>query len=154
MKKIINVECMDEFTLMNHDETDVLAEVEKGEYVAELYGETEEYFAKDSKGRDFLVGEINADERLILEEGFKLSNNNKLIIKSWVWKDSYNNGSIIVDDFDELTDTLIETLRSDGYFSDEEIYQIIDNLKELKINEIKYITSKHSNLKIEIKRIA
>lgn len=51
----------------------VTADVEKDEiYEAKLYEPTEEYFAKDSKGREFLVGEISFDERnLILEEEFE-----------------------------------------------------------------------------------
>lgn len=51
----------------------VTADVEKDEiYEAKLYKPTEEYFAKDSKGREFLVGEISFDERnVILEEEFE-----------------------------------------------------------------------------------
>ncbi|EOU1877951.1 hypothetical protein F6J56_05775 [Clostridium perfringens] len=51
----------------------VTADVEKDEiYEAKLYEPTEEYFAKDSKGREFLVGEISFDERnVILEEEFE-----------------------------------------------------------------------------------
>lgn len=52
----------------------VTADVEKEEiYEAKLYEPTGEYFAKDSKGREFLVGEISFDKRtVILEKEFIL----------------------------------------------------------------------------------
>lgn len=52
----------------------VTADVEKDEiYEAKLYEPTEEYFAKDSRGREFLVGEISFDKRtVILEKEFIL----------------------------------------------------------------------------------
>ncbi|MBI6033736.1 hypothetical protein [Clostridium perfringens] len=52
----------------------VTADVEKEEiYEAKLYEPTGEYFAKDSKGREFLVGEISFDKRtVILEKEFTL----------------------------------------------------------------------------------
>jgi hypothetical protein len=72
MKKNIKVRCMSEFKIYNHDESELIAEVEEKEYIAELYKETDEYFAKDSEGREFFVGEINIDEQLILVEDFEL----------------------------------------------------------------------------------
>jgi hypothetical protein len=72
MKNSIKVKCIEKFTLHNSDFTKLLADVEIGEYTAELYENTEEYFAKDSEGREFLVGEINIDEKLVLEQNFEL----------------------------------------------------------------------------------
>lgn len=72
MKNSIKVKCVEEFTLHNHDFTKVLADVTVGEYVAELYKDTEEYFAKDGKDRELFVGEINFDGDLILQDGFEL----------------------------------------------------------------------------------
>lgn|GEM_PF-1451893 len=81
MEKVIKVKCIDEFTLRNHDETEVLAEVEERDYVAELHEETEEYFAKDDQGREFLVGEININGELVLQDGFKMSSDRVILIK-------------------------------------------------------------------------
>ena len=72
MKNTIRVKCIEGFTLHNYNFTKLLAEVEKKEYDAQLYIETEEYFAKDLKGREFLVGEINIDRKLVLGQDFKL----------------------------------------------------------------------------------
>ena len=72
MEKIIKVKCSDEFELWGEGKTKLLAEVEKKEYEAQLYEETEEYFTKDLKGREFLVGEINNDGKLVLGQDFKL----------------------------------------------------------------------------------
>jgi hypothetical protein len=72
MKNIIRVKCLESFTLWGNHKTELLAEVEEKEYDAQLFEETEEYFAKDSDGREFLVGEINIDRKLILQDGFEL----------------------------------------------------------------------------------
>jgi len=72
MKNSIRVKCVEEFELWGEGKTKLLAEVEEKEYIAQLYEETEEYFAKDSKGREFLVGEINIDRKLVLKQGFEL----------------------------------------------------------------------------------
>jgi len=72
MKEFIKVECTDAFTITNNVETEVLAEVEEVIYIAKSNEETEEYFSIDAKGREFLVGEIDVDGKLALQEGFKL----------------------------------------------------------------------------------
>lgn len=70
--KKITVRCIRGFRTYGNGK--VIADVEKNEiYEAKLYEPTEEYFAKDSKGREFLVGEISFDKRnVILEEEFIL----------------------------------------------------------------------------------
>jgi len=72
MKKSIRVRCVEEFELWGNCKTKLLAEVEKKEYEAQLYEETEEYFAKDLKGREFLVGEINSNGKLVIGQDFEL----------------------------------------------------------------------------------
>jgi hypothetical protein len=72
LENSIRVRCVEEFELWGEGKTKLLAEVEKKEYDAQLYIETEEYFAKDSKGREFFVGEINNDGKLVLGQDFKL----------------------------------------------------------------------------------
>lgn len=69
--KKITVRCIRGFRIYRSGK--VTADVEKDEiYEAKLYEPTEEYFAKDSKGREFLVGEISFDKRtVILEEEFE-----------------------------------------------------------------------------------
>lgn len=58
----IKVRCINSFVEENMERTEVLAEVFEGnEYEAELYKETNEYFAKDYEGREFLVGELKID---------------------------------------------------------------------------------------------
>lgn len=79
MNKKIKVKCNEAFTIFNNDSDiqegrTISAVVEEKEYTATLYELTQEYFAKDDKGREFLVGEINIDEKLILEEEFELIN--------------------------------------------------------------------------------
>lgn len=60
--KIIRVRCIQSFVEKNIEQTEVLAEAFEGnEYEAELYKETNEYFAKDYEGREFLVGELKID---------------------------------------------------------------------------------------------
>lgn len=59
IKNKIKVKCIQEFTDYNTKQTEVLAEVFEGnEYEAELYSKTDEYFARDHEGREFLVGEL------------------------------------------------------------------------------------------------
>jgi len=72
MKNSIKVKCKDEFELWGNGKTKLLAEVKEGEYEAQLYEETEEYFAKDSEGREFLVGEIDNNNKLVLGKDFEL----------------------------------------------------------------------------------
>lgn len=74
MKASIKVICTEGFEIFNNDKGLTLsAIVEEKEYDAILYEPTEEYFAKDSEDREFLVGEINFDGKLILVEYFKLA---------------------------------------------------------------------------------
>lgn len=73
MEKQIKVRAIEGFQMFNHDETILEAEVDEGdELVAELYEETEEYFAKDSRGREVYVGELDASGQLQLEDCFVL----------------------------------------------------------------------------------
>jgi hypothetical protein len=62
IKRKIKVRCIQEFTEYNTKQIEgfeVLAEVFEGnEYEAELYKKTNEYFARDHKDREFLVGEL------------------------------------------------------------------------------------------------
>lgn len=74
--KIIRVRCIQSFVEKNIEQTEVLAEVFEGnEYEAELYKETNEYFAKDYEGREFLVGELDC----LGSQGIKLGNEFELI---------------------------------------------------------------------------
>ncbi|WP_231159274.1 DUF7448 domain-containing protein [Clostridium botulinum] len=75
LPKSIRVKCLEEFKLYNNKDKNLIADVKVGEYTANLLEETEEYFAKDCEGREFLVGEIDYyDNAIILEEGFKVVN--------------------------------------------------------------------------------
>ena len=62
IKNKIKVKCVQGFTVCNDKLTEgfeVLAQVFEGnEYEAELYSKTDEYFARDHEGREFLVGEL------------------------------------------------------------------------------------------------
>lgn len=73
-KNSIKVKCTEGFeAFQNNKEKTLLAVVkENQEYEATLYKLTEEYFAKDSEGREFLVGEIDMDGNLVLEQDFEL----------------------------------------------------------------------------------
>ncbi|KIN81895.1 DNA translocase FtsK [Clostridium botulinum] len=75
MKNTIMVKCLDGFTIFNNDKQRTISAVieDDKEYIATLYKRTEEYFAKDSKGREFLVGELDIDGKLVLEKGFELA---------------------------------------------------------------------------------
>lgn len=76
IKNKIKVRCVQEFIEKNIEQTEVLAEVFEGnEYEAELYKETNEYFAKDYEGREFLVGELDC----LGSQGIKLGNEFELI---------------------------------------------------------------------------
>ena len=78
INKTIKVKCISGFKEENMDQTELLAEVFENEvYEAELYEETDEYFAKDSEGREFLVGEIKIDSSG--NPKIKLSNEFELI---------------------------------------------------------------------------
>ena len=72
MKNNIKVKCILEFQLWGEGKTKLMADVKEKEYEAVLFKETEEYFAKDSEGREFLVGELNSVGKLILEQDFQL----------------------------------------------------------------------------------
>ena len=66
IKKTIKVKCTDGFRQYTNDgKLTLLAEVEEDkEYVAHLHEETQEYFAHDQEGREFLVGEIRWNKEL------------------------------------------------------------------------------------------
>lgn len=70
--KRIRVKCVEGFRLYDNKGERIIANVDAGQYIAKLFKETEEYFAKDSEGREFLVGQININGNLELEEGFEL----------------------------------------------------------------------------------
>jgi hypothetical protein len=70
--KQIKVRVIDEFK--EYDQAgNILCEFSKGEeIVADLYEESGEYFASDSKGREVFVGELNFNGVLELDECFEL----------------------------------------------------------------------------------
>lgn len=69
----IRVRAIEEFDLYRNNNKTVLAEIQKNEeFIADLYQMTDEYFARDSQERRFLVGEINNDGDLVLIDYFKL----------------------------------------------------------------------------------
>jgi hypothetical protein len=69
--KQIMVKAKDEF--VGYCQGKISCEVMEGEeFVATLHGESGEYFAKDSKGREVFVGELSIEGNLKLEEGFEL----------------------------------------------------------------------------------
>lgn len=69
--KQIMVKCKDEF--VEYCQGKVSCEVMEGEeLVATLHEEAEEYFAKDSKGREVFVGDLDEKGELILQEAFEL----------------------------------------------------------------------------------
>lgn len=73
MKKLIKVRAIEGFQMFNHDETVLEVEVdEDDELEAELYEETEEYFAKDKRGREVYVGELDVSGQLQLDDCFIL----------------------------------------------------------------------------------
>ena len=89
IKKTIKVKCTDGFRQYTNDgKATLLAEVEEDkEYVAYLHEETQEYFAHDQEGREFLAGEIRWNkeskrDELVLIEGLELveDKENKRII--------------------------------------------------------------------------
>lgn len=67
----IKVKCLNGFKIIKRGIW--YAEVIEGrEYIATLCEESGEYLAKDDNGHKFLVGELDFDEKLILEEDFTL----------------------------------------------------------------------------------
>ncbi|MEK3735692.1 hypothetical protein NYE47_00830 [Paenibacillus sp. FSL H7-0941] len=69
--KHILVKCKDEF--VEYLEGKVSCEAMEGEeFVATLHEESGEYFAKDSKGREMFVGDLDEKDELVLEESFEL----------------------------------------------------------------------------------
>lgn len=61
IKKNIKVKCISGFKELDMKENEIAEVLEGNEYEAELYEETDEYFSKDHKGREFLVGELRID---------------------------------------------------------------------------------------------
>ncbi|MNW46851.1 hypothetical protein D3C74_241650 [compost metagenome] len=73
MENCIKIRVIDAFTEYNHDKSIVLSEVDEGELLlAELHPDSEEYFAKDKKGREVYIGRLNPTGGLELDEGFEL----------------------------------------------------------------------------------
>ncbi|MNC74464.1 hypothetical protein D3C75_1258250 [compost metagenome] len=65
--KQIKVRCTDPFQAFSG--TNLLYEVKEGdELTADLYEETEEYFATDSQGREVYVGCLDMDGNLVLQD--------------------------------------------------------------------------------------
>ncbi|SLJ98263.1 MULTISPECIES: hypothetical protein [unclassified Paenibacillus] len=65
--KQIKVRCTDPFQAFSG--TNLLYEVKEGEELtADLYEETEEYFATDSQGREVYVGCLDMDGNLVLQD--------------------------------------------------------------------------------------
>ncbi|GIO08763.1 hypothetical protein J31TS6_47910 [Brevibacillus reuszeri] len=73
---MITVRAKESFTLYDHDETEVLGEVEANEvYLAILHEESGEYFIDDKEYREILVGEIDVYGNLKLSEDFEFVQN-------------------------------------------------------------------------------
>ena len=80
IKKTIKVKCKESCTMceFRDDQLKEIAFIEEDkEYVAHLHEETQEYFAHDQEGREFLVGEIRWNketkrDELVLIEGLEL----------------------------------------------------------------------------------
>lgn len=71
---LIKVKAKDAFVLRNY-KNETVAEIEEGRvYNAKLYEPSGEYFAKDSQGREFYVGELDIEDNLKLDECFELDN--------------------------------------------------------------------------------
>ncbi|MGR6546296.1 hypothetical protein [Paenibacillus tundrae] len=65
--KQIKVRCTDPFQAFSG--TNLLYEVKEGdELTADLYEETEEYFATDNQGREVYVGCLDMDGNLVLQD--------------------------------------------------------------------------------------
>ena len=79
-RKNIKVKCKEEHSIceVHNGKLKEIVFVDEGEeYVAVLNEETEEYFASDLEGREFMVGEIRFDkelkiDKLVLSEEFEL----------------------------------------------------------------------------------
>jgi len=70
-QKEITVKCKDEF--VEYCQGKVSCEAMEGEeFVATLHEEAGEYFAKDSKGREMFVGDLDENGEPVLEESFEL----------------------------------------------------------------------------------
>lgn len=69
----IRVIATDDFRMYNYDMSEIVCDVEADTILtATLSKETEEYFAKDSKGREVYVGDLNMLGELRLFGGFTL----------------------------------------------------------------------------------
>jgi hypothetical protein len=71
LEKKILIKAVKGFYVMNCDKSSVVAMVE-ADAIYEVYldNESEEYFSKDKNGREFYVGELDFNGKLILEDGF------------------------------------------------------------------------------------
>lgn len=81
MGNIINVRSSEGYIIYNNDDRRTVSAIveENKVYEAKLYKLTEEYFAYDSEDREFLVGEIDINGKLVLRENFELINENNNI---------------------------------------------------------------------------
>lgn len=69
----IKVVAVGDGKIYNHDMTKLTGEIREWDiYEATLYEETEEYFTKDSEGREVFVGEIDRYGGLKLDDLFEL----------------------------------------------------------------------------------
>lgn len=69
----IKVRAIMDFEVYNHDETELLCKVKSGEeFIAKLSDDSDEYFAKDSEGREVFVGELDVEGNLSLIDEFEL----------------------------------------------------------------------------------
>lgn len=69
----IRVIATEDLTFYNYDMTECIAKVEADEMLeAELHEETLEYFAKDKKGREVFVGDLDMYDNLMLNAWFTL----------------------------------------------------------------------------------
>lgn len=73
--KTINVRVLEDAKEFD-DLDEIIAEVKKNEILeAKLHEETEEYFAEDSQGREWYVGELDVLGNLKLSYGLELIEN-------------------------------------------------------------------------------
>jgi hypothetical protein len=76
----IEVECMEGYDIVSQDGKQIFAVVDEGIYTGILNEESREYFAKDRQGNDFLIGELDVDDNLRLEDGFRLKGSNEIAV--------------------------------------------------------------------------
>lgn len=73
----------------------------------------------------------------------------------WKWINELDErDNCTIDNFDELTDVIVETMNDCGYFSKDEIYDTRDKVKALNVGEKEYIVSGFGNLRIQILKVS